>query len=118
VKSESILPEVTLLRDARGLRPENAVGVEEFWYEPQVWSLPLCPAPKVLYAGLCSFLGHGQINRKDLRGALKDRTDEEIVTALEDLVCHNLLAPVEGETNNGVVPGYEVRSVEDFGDRS
>lgn len=110
-EQRSTLPEVTLLSDARGARPENAVGVGEFWYEPEVWSLPLPPASKVLYAGLCSFLGHGQINRKDLRGILKDRTDEEVSEALEDLICCGLLAPKRsaGETP----PGYEVRSAKE-----
>jgi hypothetical protein len=41
-------PEVTLLRDARGARTENAVGVGDFWYEPEVWSLPLSLASRVL----------------------------------------------------------------------
>ena len=55
MKTEETLPEVILLHGARGGRPENTAGAGEFWYEPEVWSLPL--APKVLYAGLCSFLG-------------------------------------------------------------
>ena len=54
------------------------MGVGDFWYEPEVWSLPLFRAAKVLYASLCSFLGHGQINRRDLRGTLKGCTDDEI----------------------------------------
>ncbi len=110
------LPEVTLLFDARGARPENAVGVGEFWYEPEVWSLPLSPTSKVLYAGLCSFLGHGQINRKDLQGTLKDCTDEEIAGTLEDLVRHGLLAPVDAAKGSGALSGYEVRSVKGFED--
>ena len=110
------LPEVTLLFDARGERPENAVGVGEFWYEPEVWSLPLPPTSKVLYAGLCSFLGHGQINHKDLRGTLKERTDEEITTALEHLGRHELLVPADRVTNSGTLPGYKVRSVKEFED--
>jgi hypothetical protein len=68
MKVKTILPEVTLLYNARTPRLANAVGVGDFWYEPEVWTLPLPPAAKVLYAGLCSFLGHGQVNRKDLRG--------------------------------------------------
>jgi hypothetical protein len=36
VKARAILPEVTLLYDARGTRPENAVGIEEFWYDSEV----------------------------------------------------------------------------------
>jgi hypothetical protein len=110
------LPEVTLLFDARGARPENAVGIGEFWYEPEVWTLPLPPTSKVLYAGLCSFLGHGQINRKDLRGTLKECTDEEIATALGHLVPHKLLVPADRITNSGIRFGYEVQSVKEFED--
>jgi hypothetical protein len=113
-RQEIALPEVTILFDTRGARPENAVGVGEFWYEPEVWSLPLSPTSKVLYAGLCSFLGHGQINRRDLRGTLKERTDEEIATALEHLVRHNLLVPADNVTNSGTLHGYEIRSVKEF----
>ena len=113
-EQRTTLPEVTLLFDARGARPENAVGVGEFWYEPEVWSLPLSPASKVLYAGLCSYLGHGQINRHDLRATLKDRTDEEVARAFEELLRHKLLAFADRVTNNGTMPGYSVRSVEEF----
>ena len=116
MNAKTVLPEVTLLHDARGARPQNAVGVGEFWYEPEVWSLPLPPAPKVLYAGLCSFLGHGQINRKDLRGTLKGCADEVIVAALEGLVRHSLLFPTPERTAGGTLPGYEVRPVSDFAD--
>lgn len=108
------LPEVTVLADARGPRPENAVGIGGFWYEPEVWSLPVAPAAKVLYAGLCSYLGHGQINRKDLRETLRSGTDEEIAGALEDLVRHGLLLPGERTTRGGNLPGFEVRSVKAF----
>jgi hypothetical protein len=62
VKTEETLPEVILLHGARGGRPENTAGAGEFWYEPEVWSLPL--APKVLYAGLCSFLGKARSTAK------------------------------------------------------
>ncbi|HJQ28573.1 MAG TPA: hypothetical protein VJ827_04490 [Rubrobacter sp.] len=93
--------------DARGARPANAAGIGEFWYEPEVWSLPLSPDARVLYAGLCSFLGHREINRKDLRNTLKDRPDSEISGALEELVRHELLLP----SDNGT---YEVRPVGDF----
>jgi hypothetical protein len=41
MKVKTILPEVTLLYDARTPRLENAVGVGDFWYEPEVWTLPL-----------------------------------------------------------------------------
>ena len=72
MKAKTVLPEVTLLYDARGARPQNAAGIGEFWYEPEVWSVSLSPAARVLYAALCAFLGRGEINRKDLRNALKD----------------------------------------------
>ncbi len=114
-KRQTTLPEVTLLHDARGGRPENAVGIGEFWYEPEVWSLPLSPAPKVLYASLCSYLGHRQINRKDLRTTLKGRPDEEIAEALEDLARHGLLVAADRATGSGVPPGYNVQSVKEFG---
>ena len=105
------LPEVIGLRDARGERPANAAGIGEFWYEPEVWTLPLSPDARVLYAGLCSFLGHGEINRKDLRNTLKDHPDTEIARVLEELVSHDLLVPeVTGTTR-----GYEVRPVGQFG---
>jgi hypothetical protein len=106
VRARTVLPEVTLLHDARGARPENAMGVGAFWYEPEVWALPLSPTARVLYVGLCSFLGHGQINRKDLRNVLKERTDEEITGALADLIRHNVVEPDPG--------GYVVYSVRRF----
>ena len=102
------LPEVRRLRDARGERPENAAGIGEFWYEPEVWTLPLSPDARVLYAGLCSFLGHKEINRQDLRNTLRDRPDGQIARALGELVRHELLVPDTGR-------GYEVRSVDGFG---
>lgn len=104
---ERLLPEVTLLRDARGLRPQNAVGVGDLWYESEVWQLPLPPAEKVLYAGLCSHVGHGEINRKDLRNVLKECVDGEIAAALDGLVGHGLLVPFQ----KGPLSGYEVRPV-------
>lgn len=98
------LPEVTFLRDARGGRPPNAVGAGEFWYEPEVWTLPgLSPAARVLYTGLCSFLGPGEINRHDLRNTLKASTDTEIAEAFDELIRHNLLEPASR--------GYAVRSI-------
>jgi hypothetical protein len=112
---KTILPEVTLLYDARGARPERAVGIGEFWYELEVWKLPLSPIARVFYTALCSFLAHGQINRQDLRGALKDCTDEEISNALQDLVRHNLITPTARLINRGdALRGYKVRSVRDF----
>jgi hypothetical protein len=106
------LPEVTLLFDTRGERPQNAAGIGDFWYEPEIWSLPLSPAARVLYAGLCSFLGHGEINRQDLRNALKSCSDAEILGAFEELVHHNLLAPKA--TTRDDLASYAVRSVPEF----
>ncbi len=105
------LPEVVRLRDARGERPENAAGIGLFWYEPEVWALPISPSARVLYAGLCSFLAQGEINRKDLRGTLKDHPDERIAGALDELVGHGLLVPISG----GATPTYEVRPARDAG---
>ena len=104
------LPEVVRLRDARGERPPNAAGIGLFWYEPEVWALPISPAARVLYAGLCSFLGHGEINRKDLRNTLRDHPDDAIVEAIDELVGNGLLVPVSG----GSRPAYEVRSARGF----
>jgi hypothetical protein len=108
------LPEVTLLYDARRGRPHNAVGIGEFWYEPEIWSLPLSPAARVLYAGLCSFLGHGEINRKDLRNVLKDRSDREIMGTFSELLHHNLLA--QRPPSKDDLASYAVRSVRDCED--
>ena len=110
---EDELPEVTLLCDARGERPESAVGIGDLWYEPEVWSLPLSPAARVLYAGLCSFLGHGEINRKDLRNTLKSCSDAEILGGFEELVRRNLLAPEP--THRDGIASYAVHSVRMFG---
>jgi hypothetical protein len=109
---EDELPEVTLLYDARGERPESAVGIGDIWYEPEVWSLPLSPAARVLYAGLCSFLKHGEINRKDLRNTLKRCSDAGILRAFEELVRRNLLAHKLSSKEDLAV--YEVRSVKEF----
>jgi hypothetical protein len=109
---EGELPEVTLLYDARGERPESAVGIGDIWYEPEVWSLPLSPAARVLYAGLCSFLKHGEINRKDLRNTLKSCSDAEILGAFKELVRRNLLAHKPSPKEDLAV--YEVRSVKEF----
>jgi hypothetical protein len=107
------LPEVIRLHEARGERPDNAAGIGEFWYEPEVWSLPLSPAARVLYAGLCSFLGHREINRKDLRNTLKGSADAEIAEALRELEDHGLLRSTE-ETPGGALPGYAVYSIRAF----
>ncbi len=106
------LPEVTLLYDARGERPQSAAGIGDFWYEPEIWSLPLSPAARVLYAGLCSFLAHGEINRRDLRNALVSCSDAQILGALEELVSHNLLTP-EPAPGDGLA-SYAVRSAKEF----
>jgi hypothetical protein len=108
------LPEVTLLYDSRGGRPQNAVGVGEFWYEPEVWSLTLSPTARVLYASLCSFLRHGEINRQDLRNALKSCSDAEILGTFEELVHHNLLAPKAPSKDS--LACYALRSVQEFED--
>ena len=107
------LPEVIRLHDARGERPENAAGIGEFGYEPEVWTLPLSPAARVLYAGLCSFLGHREINRKDLRNTLKGSSDAEIAEAFGELAGHDLLRPT-GQSPGGAPPGFTVCSVREF----
>ena len=109
---EDKLPEVTLLYDARGERPKSAVGIGDFWYEPEVWSLSLSPAARVLYAGLCSFLGRGEINRKDLRSALKTCSDAEILATFEELVSHNLLALRPPHKDD--LASYALRSAKEF----
>lgn len=98
------------LQDARGERPENAAGIGLFWYEPEVWALPISPAARVLYAGLCSFLAPGEINRKDLRNTLRDHPDGAIAEAIDELVGGGLLVPVSG----GSQPAYEVRPARGF----
>jgi hypothetical protein len=100
------LPEVVRLLDARGGRPQNAAGIGLFWYEPEVWALPISPSARVLYAGLCSFLAQGEINRKDLRGTLKDHPDEAIAEVIDELLDSRLLVP----DSSGSLPAYEVRS--------
>ena len=108
----SELPEVIRLNDARGERPPNAVGVGDFWYEPDVWSMSLSPTTRVLYAGLCSFLGHGEINRKDLRNTLRGCSEAEILEAFEELVRRNLLT--QEPSPKDALAVYEVRSVKEF----
>ena len=102
------MPEVTPLSDARGERPASAVGIGEFWYEPEVWTLPLSPAARVLYASLCSFLPNRKINRRDLRNALKDFSDAEIAETLDELTGHGLLEPFPGRW------GFTARSVREL----
>jgi hypothetical protein len=86
------------------------VGVGTFWYDPEVWTLPISPAARVLYASLCSYLGHHEINRKDLRNTLKDSSDHEIAAAFEELISHRLFKL----NDNTKIPGYEIRSVRSF----
>ena len=107
------LPEVIRLHDARGERPGNAAGIGAFWYELEVWDLPLSPAARVLYAGLCSFLGHREINRKDLRNTLKGSPDAEIARALQELVERGLLRPFDPLPGD-LLPAYAVRPVREF----
>ena len=114
MKPAPTLPEVVRLYDARGERPEGVAGIGAFWYEPAVWSLPLSPAARVLYAGLCSFLGHREINRKDLRNTLKGSTDAQVARALEELVDRGLLEPADATP--GGPPAYAVHPVGSFGD--
>ncbi len=57
MKTEETLPEVILLHGARGGRPENTAGAGEFWYEPEVWSLPLAPRPEGPLRGIVLFPG-------------------------------------------------------------
>lgn len=104
------MPEVIRLKDARGEKPENAAGIGAFWYEPEVWTLPISPSARVLYAGLCSFLAPREINRKDLRATLTDHPDAAIAEALEELVAYGLLHPV-----SAAGASYEVRSARERG---
>ncbi len=113
MKEGDRLPEVIRLHDARGGRPDNAAGIGEFWYEPEVWTLPLSPAARVLYAGLCSFLGNREINRKDLRNTLKGSSDTEIAQAFEELAGHSLLRSND-EISGGALSSYAVYSVREF----
>ena len=72
-----------------------------------MWALPLSPAARVLYAGLCAHLGHHEIDRRDLRTTLKGSSDEEIAEAFAELGRHGLLVQARR--------GYEIRSVSEFG---
>ena len=105
------LPEVVRLLDARGERPQSAAGIGHFWYEPEIWALPISPSARVLYAGFCSFLAQGEINRKDLRGTLKDHPDGAIVEAFEELAGRGLLRPIPAASGTS----YEVRSAREPG---
>ncbi|ABG02999.1 hypothetical protein Rxyl_0018 [Rubrobacter xylanophilus DSM 9941] len=102
------IPEVIRLRDARGERPPDAAGAGDFWYDPAVWGLPLSPASRVLYAGICAHAGHGEINRQDLRNLLKGQPDEAVAAALRELAEANLLVPAGGDER---VMDCEIRPV-------
>lgn len=108
--TEQTLPEVLLLKEGREERPQNAAGVGNFWYDPEIWSLPLLPAARVLYSGLCSFVPNGRINRRDLRNALESCTDGEISAAFEELTRHGLIHPLGDE------PGYMILPARGEGD--
>ena len=95
----------------RGEHLDNAAGIGEFWYEPEVWSSPLSPSARVLYAGLYSLLGHREIYRKDLRNTLKGSANTEIVAqAFEELVRRNLLRSTSQRPGD-ILPEYAVQSV-------
>ncbi|QYJ16220.1 hypothetical protein Rxycam_02052 [Rubrobacter xylanophilus DSM 9941] len=105
------IPEVIRLRDARGERPEDAAGAGDFWYDPAIWRLPLSPAARVLYAGICAHAGHGEINRQDLRNLLKGQPDGAVTAALAELAEANLLIPTGGDER---IASREIRPVSDF----
>lgn len=110
-ESATTLPEVTPLEDARPSRPDNAVGIGEFWYEPAIWEAPVSPAARVLYAGLCSFVPNGKINRRDLRNTLEGSPDAEISHALDELVEARLLRRERLKRGNDFYTGYVVEPV-------
>ena len=94
----------------RGEHPDNAAGIGEFWYEPEVWSLPISLRPRPL-CGPVLLLGHREINRKDLRNTLKGSANAEILAqAFEELVRRNLLRPTS-QRPGGILPEYAVQSV-------
>lgn len=105
------LSEVTPLEDARPSRPADAVGIGEFWYEPGIWEAPVSPAARVLYAGLCSFVPNGKINRRDLRNTLEGTSDPEVQAALDELVEANLLQNTRLKRGNTLYEGYVVNPV-------
>jgi hypothetical protein len=104
---QETIPEVLLLEDGRGERPQNAVGVGSFWYDPEVWNLPLSPAARVLYSGLCSFVANGRINRRDLRNTLESCTDEEIASAFEELTRCGLIQPLGDTPGHRILPARQ-----------
>ena len=104
------LPEATLLYDARGVSAERGRhrGV---LVRAEIWSLLVSPAARILYAGRCSFLGHGEINGTDFRNALKNCSNVEVPNAFEELVHRNLLAPKPAFGDS--LASYAVRSVQE-----
>ena len=110
-ESAATLPEITPLGDARSARPADAVGIGEFWYEPGIWEAPVSPAARVLYAGLCSFVPNGKINRRDLRNTLEGSPDAEISQALDELVEAGLLRREQLKRGNSFYTGYVVEPV-------
>lgn len=109
-ESTTSLPEVTPIGDARPVRPADAVGIGEFWYEPGIWGAPVSPAARVLYAGMCSFVPNGKINRRDLRNTLT-LPDAEIRAAFDELVEAGLLQSARLKRGNTVYQGYVVNPV-------
>ena len=105
------LPEVTPLEDARHERPADAVGIGAFWYDPGIWEAPVSPAACVLYAGLCSFVPNGKINRRDLRNTLEGSPDPEIRATLDELVEANLLKDAQLRLGHAFYGGYVVNPV-------
>ena len=111
-ESTTTLPEITPLEDARPTRPANAVGIGEFWYDPQIWEVSIIsPAARVLYAGLCSFVPNGKINRRDLRNTLEGTPEPEIQSTLDELVGANLLQSAQLRRGHAFYGGYVVNPV-------
>lgn len=110
-ESRTVLQEVTPLEEARPSRPQSAVGIGEFWYDPGIWTAPVSPAARVLYAGLCSFVPNGKINRRDLRNTLEGTPDDEISAALDELSAAGLLRVKPLKLGNSVYTGYAVLPV-------
>ena len=104
------LPEVTLLRDARPSRPENSVGIGDFWYEPEVWSLPLSPPRVSSTRASAPTSDTARSTAATSRNTLKDCSDEEVAAALQELVRHSLLVPEPKEN----LASYAVLSVTHF----
>jgi hypothetical protein len=111
-ESTTTLPEVTPLEDARPVRPADAVGIGEFWYDPGIWEAPVSPAARVLYAGLCSFAPNGKINRRDLRNTLEGAPDPEVQAALDELVEAKFLKSAQLRRGHAFYGGYIVNPLD------